>query len=81
MNRGDAINILHKIVEICEDSHTIVNSICLIAPSKDNKGAGYHLKVGATLDNDCRKNLLHLLKEKGLEMEENQDAILIFKCH
>jgi hypothetical protein len=79
LQRGEAIQALREIIRVCADNSIFVSSISLIAPSHGNGLMGYQLKIGTKLDSFCRVNMMPLLKEKGLEMEENEDHILIFK--
>ena len=79
MNRGEAIQTLRQIISVCAGNGVLINSVSLIAPSHGNGLVGYQLKIGTRLDSFCRVSLMPLLKEKGLELEENEDDIIIFK--
>ena len=79
MQRGDAIEVLREMIRVCAGNGLLINSVSLIPPSHGNGLVGYQLKIGTRLDSFCRLGLMPLLKEKGLELEENEDDIIIFK--
>jgi hypothetical protein len=79
LQREDAIQVLRGIIRVCADNGVLINSISLIAPSHGNGLMGYQLKIGTRLDSFCRASLMPLLNERGLEMEENKDYIVVFQ--
>jgi hypothetical protein len=79
LQRGEAIQVLREIINVCRSTSAVISSISLTAPSKDNGLMGDQLKIGTRLDDACRRGLMPLFKKQGLGMEENEDYVIIFK--
>ena len=79
MQRGEAIQVLRGVINVCADNSVFINSVSLIPPSKDNGLMGYQLRIGTRLDNDCRESLMPLLRRNHLEIEESSEFIRIYR--
>jgi hypothetical protein len=58
----------------------MINYVSLISPTQENCFIGYQLKIGTQPTTVFRNSLMLLLKEKGLEMEEKENFILIYNA-
>ena len=78
MKRGETIQLLRQILNRC--SPTSIGFVSLIPPTPNNGTTGYELKFGTTPNIAFRESSIILLKEKGLEMKENENFITIYKA-
>jgi hypothetical protein len=78
VERGEAIQLLREILNRC--SVGSIHSVSLISPTLNNGSTGYQLKIGTTLNTAFRNGLMILLKEKGLDMAEEENCITIYNA-
>lgn len=78
MQRGEAIQALQEIIRVCADNGRAISYVNLTPITLNNGLMRYQLKIGTRLNFACRKALMPLLKEKNLQLEENEDHIAIF---
>jgi hypothetical protein len=81
LDRREAIQVLRKVCKICIDIDLNVGSIALTSLTQNSGLTDYQLKIGFRINEACRAGLMPFLKEKGLEMKESEDSIVIFSGH
>jgi hypothetical protein len=76
MDRAEALDVLHEILEVFKES-VIMNSVSLDTPVTTSSSKGFEIKINCTLDNASKLCIEPLLKKHKLFLKESEGFVII----
>jgi hypothetical protein len=76
MDRAEALNVLHEILEECKES-VIMNSVSLDNLPNSGTSKGYQIKISCALDSASRQCIEPILKKHKLLLKESEGFVII----
>jgi hypothetical protein len=76
MDRAEALNVLHELLEECKES-VIMNIVSLDNTPISPTSKGYQIKISCALDGASKKCIEPILKKHKLLLEESGGFVII----
>jgi hypothetical protein len=76
MDRAEALDVLHEILEVCKES-IIMNSVSLDNPPISSNSKSYHIKINCALDSTSKQCIEPILKKHELFLKESEGFVII----